>query len=65
MTEFADKVRSIGTGFNRGAKKTTRVVDERDGSTAGVHVEHWSGRVDAVAQPKTERFTLPLARRSE
>lgn len=60
VSEIADKVRSLGTGFNKGKSKTTRVVDDRDGSTAGRQTEHWDDRLDAVAMPKTARFELKL-----
>lgn len=52
MTEFAKKVSSIGTSFTKGEKREKVVRHEKDGSVAGKHVEHWDGRVDAVAMPK-------------
>lgn len=42
----------FGTGRNKGATKRTDVIDDRDGTVAGHHVEHWDDHRDAVAQPK-------------
>lgn len=52
MTEYAEKLRTIGFGTKRGKDEKRRVVDERDGSTAGVITEHWDGSQDAAARPK-------------
>jgi len=51
------KYSSVGV-IRSGSKKRrrrVRVEDSRDGSTAGFQIEHWSGRVDAVATPKAAR----------
>lgn len=53
MTEYADKLRTIGFGTKKGQDEKRRVVDERDGSTAGVITEHWDGSSDAAARPKS------------
>lgn len=57
-TEYRDKLRSLSFGTKVGAKpsETKRVVDERDGSTAGVVTEHWDGSQDAGARPKSIRI---------
>ena len=55
MTEYQDKLRSIGVSRRRGSSERKPVIDERDGSQAGYHVEHWDDRQDAVAQPKPIR----------
>jgi hypothetical protein len=53
VSEYAEKLRSIGFGTKRGQDVKHRVVDERDGSTAGVVTEHWDGSSDAAARPKS------------
>jgi len=55
MTDYQDKLRSIGVSLRRGSSERKPVIDERDGSQAGYHVEHWDDRQDAVAQPKPIR----------
>ena len=55
MTQYQDKLRSIGVSLRRGSSERKPVIDERDGSQAGYHVEHWDDRQDAVAQPKPIR----------
>jgi hypothetical protein len=55
MSEFADKVRSIGTSFKKGTTRDVPVINETDGSIGGKHVEHWDGSQDAVITPKTVR----------
>ena len=55
MTDYQDKLRSIGVSRRRGSSERKPVIDERDGSQAGYHVEHWDDRQDAVAQPKPIR----------
>ena len=42
----------FGTGKNKGQTRKHAVTDERDGSRAGYHTEHWDGRQDATIQPK-------------
>jgi hypothetical protein len=42
----------FGTGRNKGQTRKVDVVDERDGSSAGHHVEHWDGSQDAVVKVK-------------
>lgn len=58
MSEMAEKVRSIGTSFKKGTKKTIPVRDERNGRIAGRHIEHWDDRVDAVATPPRLNVSL-------
>jgi len=43
----------FGTGKHQGETKDHPVIDERDGSIGGKHVEHWDGSQDAVITPKT------------
>lgn len=56
MTEWQEK--AVGFLSKRGASVKKDVVDERDGSSAGYEVEHWDGRQDAVAKPKTVEATV-------
>lgn len=58
MSDIAEKVRSLGTSFKKGTKKTTPVRDERNGRVAGRHIEHWDDRVDAVATPAPITLSL-------
>lgn len=51
--EYKRKIRSLGFSTRRGSSKRKPVVDERDGSQAGYHVEHWDDRQEAVVTPKT------------
>lgn len=57
---YRDKLESLGFATKRGQSERKRVVDERDGSTAGVHVEHWDGSQDAQARPKPIRVKATL-----
>lgn len=60
--EYREKLRSLGFGMKVGAKpsEVRRVVDERDGSTAGVETEHWDGSQDGAARPKAIRVKATL-----
>jgi hypothetical protein len=58
MSEFAEKVRSIGTARLAGTSRKLPVRDERDGRVGGYHVEHWSGRQDAVVKPRTVQMKV-------
>jgi hypothetical protein len=42
----------FGTGRNKGQERTHVVVDERDGSVGGRHIEHWDGSQDAIVNVK-------------
>lgn len=59
---YRDKLKSLSFGTKIGDKpsETRRITDERDGSTAGVVVEHWDGRQDAGARPKSIRVKAQL-----
>jgi hypothetical protein len=56
MSEFSEKAKSIGVSLRRGKSRKKPVQDDRDGSKAGYHVEHWDDRQDAVVQPKPIRM---------
>jgi hypothetical protein len=60
--EYKEKLKSLSFGTKVGAKpsETRRIVSEVDGSTAGVLTEHWDGRQDAGARPKTIRVKAQL-----
>jgi hypothetical protein len=60
VSEYAEKLRSIGFGTKRGQSEAKRVVDERDGSTAGVITTHWDGSQDADARPKPIRVKAQM-----
>jgi hypothetical protein len=53
MTEFADKAKTIGAPRRWGQKKRTKVQRDDDGTHAGLQIEHWDDRVDAVVRPRT------------
>ena len=58
VSEFADKVRSIGTSWHKGKTKDVPVRNEHDGTIGGKHVEHWDGSQDAVIQPQTVKRSM-------
>lgn len=60
MTEYAEKLASIGFAHKRGSSRKRVVIDERDGSNAGYHIDHWNDRTDAVATPKTTRMQVAV-----
>ena len=49
-TKWQEK--GVGVSLRRGSSNVKRVVDERDGSTAGKETEHWDDSRDAVALVK-------------
>jgi hypothetical protein len=59
-TDYKEKLKSLGWGIQRGRSVTERVVDERNGSTAGVITKHWDGSQDAAARPKPIRVRARL-----
>lgn len=60
MSEIADKVRSLGYLKHKGQTRTKVIVDERNGRTAGKHIEHWDDRQDAVAMPEPAKVKLKV-----
>ena len=52
MSEYQEKLRSIGFPRKIGQSVKKPVVDERDGSVGGYETEHWDGRQDAHVQLK-------------
>jgi len=50
MTDYKDK--GVGYLSKKGQSIRKPVTDERDGSEAGHHVEHWDDRQDAVVKIK-------------
>jgi hypothetical protein len=58
MTDW--KAKNVGVSVRRGESRTKRVEDERDGSTAGYHIEHWDDHQDAVVTPKTIRVKAKI-----
>lgn len=60
MTAYADKLKTLGFGTRRGTSSRRVVLDERDGSVAGVETEHWNDRTDAAARPKSIRIKAQL-----
>lgn len=53
MSDFLDKVRSIGTPRGR---QTQKVSVDRDSRGAVRTTEHADGRVDVAVQPNTVRY---------
>lgn len=62
MSEYGDKLKTLTFGTKVGEKPSERrrITDERDGSVAGVEVEHWDGSTDAAARPKPIRVKAQL-----
>ena len=56
MNEFQEKVRTIGVSRRRGSTERKPVIDERDGTVGGYHVEHWDDSQDAVVAAKPIRY---------
>lgn len=49
MSEYADKLRSVGFLRRKGRSNTTPVLRD-DGQVGGTRTEHWDDRVDATAR---------------
>ena len=48
--EFKARIRTIGVmGKHQGTTRERVVVNEDNGKVAGKQIDHWDGRVDAVA----------------
>lgn len=60
IVAYREKLESLGFGTKRGKSQRKRVVNERDGSTAGIETEHWDGSQDAEARPKPIRVKARL-----
>jgi hypothetical protein len=58
--EFMEKARSISTPRKWGSKKTTRVRRDDDGTHAGLQIEHWDDRMDAVVRPKPVELSMTV-----
>lgn len=54
MSEFADKVRSLGFPRKQGQAETKREV--ADGRVVATTIEHWDGRQDATVYPDVVRY---------
>ena len=52
MSDYQEKIRSIGAPRKLGRSERQEVRDERDGTRAGEHVVHWDGRQDAIVEAK-------------
>lgn len=57
---FREKIQSLNFGTKQGKSETRRIMDERNGSVAGVVTEHWDGTQDAAARPKPIRVKAQL-----
>ena len=53
---FKDKIQSIGFARHAGTTRTRPVLSETTGKIAGKQIDHWDGRVDAVARPESVRL---------
>lgn len=58
MSEFGDKVRSIGFARHKGRTRTRIIRREDNGRIAGKEIDHWNDRTDAVALPGTARLHI-------
>ena len=58
--EFMEKARSISTPRRWGQKKKTNVRRDDDGTHAGLQIEHWDDRTDAVVRPKPIDVSLTV-----
>ena len=47
MSEFSEKAKTIATPRKLGKAERQAITDERDGSVAAYHTEHWDGHRDA------------------
>jgi hypothetical protein len=56
MSEFGDKAKTIGAPRKRGQTKIKPVINEKDGTEAGVEVEHWDDTQDAIVRPHPIRL---------
>jgi len=59
-TEFQEKIRTIGVSLRRGKSHKKPVIDERDGTSAGYHIERWDDSQDAVVTPKPVEMNLKV-----
>ncbi len=66
-SEYAEKLKtlSFGTKIAEKPSERKRVVDERDGSTAGIHTIHWDGSQDGAARPKSHRVKVTVLAEEE
>ena len=60
MSEFSEKAKTIGVSLRRGKAQKKPVVDEKDGTRAGYHLERWDDSQDAVVTPKPIEMTLSV-----
>lgn len=60
MTDWKDK--NVGVLLRKGTSHKKKVTDERDGSVAGHHIEHWDGSQDAVAKVPTVKLKTRVER---
>lgn len=58
MSAYSEKLKGIGFLSKMGTSTKKRVESEKDGTTAGYHVEHWNDSQDAVVLPKTIELTI-------
>jgi hypothetical protein len=55
-TKWQEK--GVGVLTRVGTTERKPVIDDRDGTVGGHHIEHWDGSQDAVVQPKTIHVKL-------
>lgn len=48
VTEYGDKLRTLGFLRRKGSSNTTPVVRDVDGQVGGTRTEHWDDHVDAT-----------------
>jgi len=60
MSKSGWKDKNVGVLLRKGTTQRKPVIDERDGTEAGYHVEHWDDRRDAVATPKAVDVTVKV-----
>jgi hypothetical protein len=58
LSEYAEKLRSLGFARRRGSSERKPVVNEDDGKIGGYHIEHWDDSQDAEVHPRALRLKL-------
>lgn len=58
MSDYADKVRSLGFPRQKGGDNVKRIQREDNGKLAGIEIEHWDDSQDAIARPATLKYKM-------
>ncbi len=57
MSEYQDKIKTIGVSLRKGTSNKKPVIHDSDGSVGGYETEHWDDRQDAeiIVKPVTSK----------